>query len=167
MGTILSRVKLNKKHIISLLLFMLLASVAEMMLPTLLAGMIDNGIGGNSRAVIFTVAIVMEVMAFLACIVNITATKLSAKISTKFAANIRHEIFYQMQSFSSAEMDKFGMAQLMKGRTSFVIADRLSTIKDADIILYMENGDIKEAGAHDELMKLNGKYAVLYNSQFA
>lgn len=62
---------------------------------------------------------------------------------------------------------QLAMAQLMKGRTSFVIAHRLSTIKDADMILYMENGDIKEVGNHDELMKLNGKYAVLYNSQFA
>ena len=59
------------------------------------------------------------------------------------------------------------MAVLMKGRTSFVIAHRLSTIRDANIILYMENGDIKEVGDHDALMKLNGKYAVLYNSQFA
>ena len=58
------------------------------------------------------------------------------------------------------------MAVLMKGRTSFVIAHRLSTIRDANVILYMENGDIKEVGDHDTLMKLNGKYAVLYNSQF-
>jgi len=65
------------------------------------------------------------------------------------------------------KMIQDAMARLMKGRTSFVIAHRLSTIKDADMILYMENGDIKEAGNHDELMKLNGKYAVLYNSQFA
>ena len=59
------------------------------------------------------------------------------------------------------------MAVLLKGRTSFVIAHRLSTIKDADMILYMENGDIKEVGDHDTLMKQNGKYAALYNSQFA
>ena len=58
------------------------------------------------------------------------------------------------------------MAALLKGRTSFVIAHRLSTIRDANVILYMENGDIKEVGDHDTLMKLNGKYAVLYNSQF-
>ena len=58
------------------------------------------------------------------------------------------------------------MATLLKGRTSFVIAHRLSTIKDANTILYMENGDIKEVGDHDTLMKLNGKYATLYNSQF-
>ena len=59
------------------------------------------------------------------------------------------------------------MAELMKGRTSFVIAHRLSTIRDADIILYMEDGDIKEMGNHEELMAKNGKYAVLYNSQFS
>ena len=58
------------------------------------------------------------------------------------------------------------MAELMKGRTSFVIAHRLSTIRDADMILYMEDGDIKEVGNHDELMERNGKYAALYMSQF-
>lgn len=59
------------------------------------------------------------------------------------------------------------MQKLMKGRTSFVIAHRLSTIRDADVILYMENGDIKEAGSHEELMAKHGKYEQLYNSQFA
>ncbi len=59
------------------------------------------------------------------------------------------------------------MARHMKGRTSFVIAHRLSTIRDADMILYMEDGDIKETGNHEELMQKNGKYAALYNSQFA
>ena len=54
----------------------------------------------------------------------------------------------------------------MKGRTSFVIAHRLSTIKDADMIIYMENGDIKETGTHDSLIEENGLYAKLYNSQF-
>ena len=58
------------------------------------------------------------------------------------------------------------MATLMKGRTSFVIAHRLSTIRDANVILYMENGDIKEFGDHDTLIKRGGKYAELYNSQF-
>lgn len=58
------------------------------------------------------------------------------------------------------------MAELMKGRTSFVIAHRFSTIRDADMILYMEDGDIKEVGTHEELIKKQGKYANLYFSQF-
>ncbi len=58
------------------------------------------------------------------------------------------------------------MANLMKGRTSFVIAHRLSTIKDADLILVMKEGDIVEQGSHEELLERNGFYAQLYNSQF-
>ena len=54
----------------------------------------------------------------------------------------------------------------MEGRTSFVIAHRLSTIKNADMILVMKNGDIVETGNHEELLKKNGFYATLYNSQF-
>lgn len=59
------------------------------------------------------------------------------------------------------------MDNLMKGRTSFVIAHRLSTIRDADMILVMKDGDIVEQGNHEELLKKNGFYADLYNSQFA
>lgn len=59
------------------------------------------------------------------------------------------------------------MAKLMAGRTSFVIAHRLSTIRDADLILYMEHGDIIESGNHHELLAQQGRYAALYNSQFA
>lgn len=59
------------------------------------------------------------------------------------------------------------MNALMSGRTSFVIAHRLSTIVDADLILYMENGNIIEQGTHKQLLLKGGAYASLYNSQFA
>src|SRR5579863_9613496 len=58
------------------------------------------------------------------------------------------------------------MSELMKGRTSFVIADRLSTIRDAEMILVMNHGTIIETGTHEELLAKNGFYADLYNSQF-
>ena len=57
--------------------------------------------------------------------------------------------------------------KITKGRTSFVIAHRLSTIRNSDLILVMKNGSIVEQGTHDELLKQNGFYAELYNSQFA
>lgn len=59
------------------------------------------------------------------------------------------------------------MNEMMKGKTSFIIAHRLSTIKDADNILYMQDGDILEVGNHEELMAKDGLYAKLYNSQFS
>ena len=58
------------------------------------------------------------------------------------------------------------MDSLTKNKTSFVIAHRLSTIKNADLILVMNNGDVIEKGTHQSLMKKNGFYTKLYNSQF-
>ena len=58
-------------------------------------------------------------------------------------------------------------ARLMQGRTSFIVAHRLSTIKNADIILVMKDGDIIEQGNHEQLLAAGGFYANLYNSQFA
>ena len=58
-------------------------------------------------------------------------------------------------------------AKMMEGRTSFIVAHRLSTIREADVILVMENGHIVEQGSHDTLLKNNGLYAKLYNSQFS
>ncbi len=58
-------------------------------------------------------------------------------------------------------------AKLMQGRTSFIVAHRLSTIKEADLILVMNNGNIVEQGTHAELLSKGGFYAKLYNSQFA
>ena len=58
------------------------------------------------------------------------------------------------------------MDELAKGRPSFVIAHLLSTIKNADKILVLRNGDVVESGTHEELMQRGGFYAELYNSQF-
>lgn len=57
--------------------------------------------------------------------------------------------------------------EMMKGRTSFVVAHRLSTVREADVILVMQNGRIVEQGNHNQLLKQNGFYAKLYNSQFS
>ncbi len=64
------------------------------------------------------------------------------------------------------ELVQEAMDKLTEGRTSFIIAHRLSTIKNADKILVMKEGNIVEQGTHEELLKKNGAYAELYNSQF-
>ena len=58
-------------------------------------------------------------------------------------------------------------AKLMRGRTSFIVAHRLSTIREADVILVMRDGNIIEQGTHDDLLKKGGFYAELWNAQFA
>ena len=57
--------------------------------------------------------------------------------------------------------------EMMEGRTSFIVAHRLSTIREADVILVMRDGHIVEMGNHEQLLQKNGFYAKLYNSQFA
>ncbi len=79
---------------------------------------------------------------------------------------ILDEATFSVDTRTEAEIGR-AMKELMSGRTSFVIAHRLSTIRDADNILFMENGNIIEQGNHETLLKKGGAYATLYNSQFA
>jgi ABC-type multidrug transport system, ATPase and permease components len=65
------------------------------------------------------------------------------------------------------QLIQLAMERLMLGRTSFIIAHRLSTIQSADLILCMNDGDVVEQGTHNQLMRKNGFYASLYNSQFS
>jgi ATP-binding cassette subfamily B protein len=94
----------------------------------------------------------------LLCIARVMLTKPPMLILDEATSNIdtRTEIYIQK-----------AFAKLMEGRTSFVVAHRLSTIKESDIILVMNRGKIIEQGKHEELLEKDGFYAQLYNSQFA
>lgn len=120
MGTIFSRVKLSGKQVFALLALMLLSAVTAMLLPTALASMIDVGVAQENRSAILIIAAVMAVLALLGCLFNIAATVLSARISTKFAADLRREVFHRVQDLSAAEVEKFGTASLVTRNTSDV-----------------------------------------------
>ncbi len=120
MRTIFSKIKLDRKQIIWVLVLMLATSIAEMMLPTLLAQMIDNGVGGDSRSFIIRIAVIMLIVAAVSCFANIVATALSAGVSTKFGADLRSAVFDKVQTFSAADMDKFETSSLITRSTSDV-----------------------------------------------
>lgn len=118
MKTILSRVKLNGRQILLLSALVLLAAVGEMMLPSLLAQMINKGVTTASRQTIFTLALIMAVITILACVINFLSVRISSRISTNFAAGLRSQVFDSVQSFSAAELDRFGTASLVTRSTS-------------------------------------------------
>ena len=120
MGSIFSRVKLSGKQVFALLALMLLSAVTAMLLPTALASMIDVGVAQENRSAILIIAAVMAVLALLGCLFNIAATVLSARISTKFAADLRREVFHRVQDLSAAEVEKFGTPSLVTRSTSDV-----------------------------------------------
>lgn len=118
MGTIFSKVKLKGRQILMLSVLVLFAAVAEMLLPSLLAQMINHGVTDASRSTIYVLAAVMAGVTVLACIVNFLSVRIASRISTDFSAKLRGQVFEKVQSFSAAELDRFGTASLVTRSTS-------------------------------------------------
>ena len=118
MRTIFSKVKLKGSQILLLCLLILFAAVGEMMLPSLLAQMINSGVVDSSRNTILILAAVMAGVTALAAIVNFLSVRIASRISTGFSAQLRSRIFEKVQSFSAAELDRFGTTSLVTRSTS-------------------------------------------------
>ena len=118
MKTIFSKARLKKRQIVLLTVLVLAAAVGEMLLPFLLAQMINSGVAAVSESTILTLAVIMAVITALACAVNFLSVRISAHISTDFAARLRNQVFDAVQDFSAAELDRFGTASLVTRSTS-------------------------------------------------
>lgn len=118
MKTIFSKAKLKGRQILLLSALVLAAAVGEMMLPSLLAQMINGGVTASSRQAVMTLACVMAGITILACVVNFLSLRISSRISTDFAAGLRSQVFHKVQGFSAAELDRFGTASLVTRSTS-------------------------------------------------
>lgn len=109
---------ISGRQIFGLSALILLSAVGEMLLPSLLAQMINRGVNNAAKKTILILALIMAVITFFACIINFLSVKIASRISTDFAAKLRSEVFEQVQSFSCAELDRFGTASLVTRSTS-------------------------------------------------
>ena len=120
MNEIFSRIKVSGRQVATVVAFVVIASVAQMAIPSLLAAMIDKGVGEGRAGLVIGIAIAMVVLSVVACAVNMSAARLAASITTKFSADLRGELFHKVQTFSAAEIDKFGTASLITRNTTDV-----------------------------------------------
>ena len=119
MKTIFSRVRFNKRHVTAMVIFALLTSLAQLAAPALVSLMID-GVNDNNQNAIIYLAVAMIVLSLVACITNVVSNNLAAKLTARFSADLRKEVFYKVQGFSASEMDKFGTASLITRTTTDV-----------------------------------------------
>ena len=118
MKTIFSKVKLKPGQIVRLLILVLLSSVGQMLLPSFLAQMISHGVAEGDKNVIWVYALIMAGVTVFSCVISFLSVKIASYISTDFAAQLRNQVFSKVQSFSAAEMDRFGTASLVTRSTS-------------------------------------------------
>lgn len=118
MKTIFSKVRLSRKQIAGLTVLILLSAIGQMMLPSLLAQMINGGVAVGSPSAIRVLAVIMVAITVCSCLINLASVRVASAISTDFAAKLRGVVFDRVQTFSSAEMDKFGAASLVTRSTS-------------------------------------------------
>lgn len=118
MKTIFSKIKLKGSQIFLLSILILVAAVGEMMLPSLLAQMINGGVTNSSKHTILILAVIMAVITVLSCTINFLSVRIASRISTDFSAQLRSQVFEKVQTFSAAELDCFGTASLVTRSTS-------------------------------------------------
>lgn len=121
MREIFKRVKLKGSHVAMLCSLMAIAAAGQMILPALLSQMINYGVEQQAVDTLWTLAGTMAFITALLCLLNFATVRISARISTQFAADLRNELFETVQSFSAAEFDTFGTASLVTRCTSDVI----------------------------------------------
>lgn len=119
MKTIFSRIRFNARQMTVMVVFALIASLAQLAAPSLISMMID-GVNDKDQNIIIYLAAAMIVLAVVACITNIVSTNLAAKLTARFSADLRKEVYHKVQGFSASEMDKFGTASLITRTTTDV-----------------------------------------------
>ena len=120
MGTIFSRIKLNRKHVAGMVILVVIASVLQMLPSGIISVMIDDGVTNSDTQLIITLTVAIVIISLVACVTNILGFKFAAKLTAKFSADLRQEVFHKVQRFSAVEIDKFGSSSLITRSTTDV-----------------------------------------------
>ena len=118
MKTIFAHVNLKTRQFVALLFLILASAIGQMLLPAFLSSMISQGVGEGSNRMIWIFAMIMAAVTIFSCIISFLSVKNASTISTDFAAQLREKVFSKVQSFSTAEMDRFSTASLITRSTS-------------------------------------------------
>ena len=123
MIAVLSKIKMNSKQVWGAVIFVIISSIGQMLAPAMVSTMLSDGVeNGESGdySLLIGLSIAIVVLCVLACVTNMISTWLSSKITTKFCADLRKTFFHKVQTFSSAEIDKFGTSSLITRNTTDV-----------------------------------------------
>ena len=118
MKTIFAHVNLKTRQFVALLFLILASAIGQMLLPAFLSSMISQGVGEGSNRMIWIFAMIMATVTIFSCIISFLSVKSASTISTDFAAQLREKVFSKVQSFSTAEMDRFSTSSLITRSTS-------------------------------------------------
>lgn len=140
--------------------------IFEMVIPMLMSDLVDQGVPSHDMQVIMLQGSKMILCAVLALITGLLYARFAARAAVADPpVLILDEATSSIDTRTEALIEK-GMDRLMEGRTVFVIAHRLSTVRNSNAIIVLEHGGIVERGSHDELLAQKGEYYQLYNGMF-
>ena len=150
MAEVFSRVKLNAGHIAAIVLFVVVSSVAQMAIPSMLSRMIDDGVSGHSAGTVVAIAVAQGGTNF--------SGGQRQRLAIARAVMKKPEIYIFGDSFSALDMRtdrqvRQNLKESMGDATMIVVAQRVNTIRDATRILVLEDGAVAGMGTHVELLK--------------
>ncbi|MBF8970940.1 ABC transporter ATP-binding protein [Streptococcus mitis] len=121
MQTLFSHVKISTKMMLGLLLFMAIGTAGEMVLPTMLSMILEDGVRGNSQQAVITYALIMVISLFVSFLAMLVANLFSSKIAARLARDLRQAVFTKISNLSAKEFDKFGTASLVTRSTADIV----------------------------------------------
>ena len=120
MISVLRKIKMSSKQIWAVVIFVIISTFGQLLAPSMVSTMISDGVNNSDYGLIYGLAITIAVIAVLAFFSSMIANFIASKITTKFCAEPRREFFHKVQTFSSAEIDKFGTSSLITRSTTDV-----------------------------------------------